>query len=152
MPADPVIARLRPHGRALVGPVLLLVVDAGAATFFALVAPLEWMSSAVIAAGLLVAVTVALPPMLGWLNRDITLTDDRLILRWGVVSRHRQEVLLAHCRGVTVRRSPLQLLAGSGDVLLDTGGERPIVLADVPRPRLVQAAVNELALRQNGRL
>jgi hypothetical protein len=58
--------------------------------------------------------------------------------------RIRQELL--HSRGydVSVRRSWAQSAFGSGDVRINTGHDHPVVLRDVPRPQLVQAALEEL--------
>jgi hypothetical protein len=45
---------------------------------------------------------------------------------------------------VTVRKSGLQSLFGSGDVLISTGLDRPVTLRDVPKADLVQAALHDL--------
>jgi hypothetical protein len=58
--------------------------------------------------------------------------------------RLRQELL--HSRGydVTVRKNSLQSAFGSGDVQINTGLDRPVVLKDVPSADLVQAALHDL--------
>ena len=65
----------------------------------------------------------------------------------GLFVRTRQELL--HSRGydVTVRKAGLQPLFGSGDVLINTGLEHPVVLRDVPGADLVQAALHDLMER-----
>src|SRR5262245_27753453 len=122
---EQVIARLRSHGRALFWPSIALVADAAAVAFFAGSFPEEWQNWAVIGAGALLAFLFFVLPLLSWLGRNYTITTRRIVLRQGLLVRSRQELL--HSRGydVTVRKAGLQLLFGSGDVLINTGLERP---------------------------
>ena len=86
-------------------------------------------------------------PLAVWLSRSYTITTRRIVLRSGLMVRTRQELL--HSRGydVTVRQNGLQQLFRSGDVLVNTGLERPVVLRDVPSAALVQSALHELMER-----
>lgn len=83
-------------------------------------------------------------PLLNWLGRNYTITTRRIVLRSGFLVRVRQELL--HSRGydVTVRKSALQSLLGSGDVEVNSGLERPVVLRDIPDADLVQEALHDL--------
>lgn len=98
----------------------------------------------VLAAALVIAVLLFLLPVVAWLGRNYTITTRRIVLRGGLLVRTRQELL--HSRGydVTVRTSALQAMFGSGDVLINTGLERPIMLRDVPNAKLVQSTLQDL--------
>lgn len=141
---EAVVARLRSHGRVLVLPCLVLVADAAALGFFGGSFEEAWLNWAVLAAAVLVAVFLFLVPLIAWLGRNYTITTRRIVLRSGVFVRTRQELL--HSRGydVTVRTAGLQGLFGSGDVRINTGLERPVVLRDVPGAALVQATLHDL--------
>lgn len=141
---EAVVARLRSHGRVLVLPCLVLVADAAALGYFGGTLPEAWQNWAVLAGALLVAVLFFLLPLIAWLGRNYTITTRRIVLRSGVFVRTRQELL--HSRGydVTVRKAGLQGMFGSGDVLVNTGLERPVVLRDVPGANLVQATLHDL--------
>lgn len=141
---EAIVARLRSHGRAMVWPVLLLVAVAAALGYFTGRFEQDWQNLLVVGLGALAGILGFLLPLSRWLARNYIITTRRLVLRHGVVVQHRQELL--HSRGydVTVRRSPVQAMFGSGDVLIDTGGERPVVLRDVPSAGLVQAALHDL--------
>lgn len=143
-PVERVVARLRRHARMLILPALLLVATAGAATYFALVLAEAWQRVAVGGVALLVVVLGCLAPFLAWLTRRTTITTRRIILRSGIFTSVRQELL--HSRGydVTVRRTWVQSAFGSGDVRVNTGLEHPFVIRDVPKPFEVQAALDEL--------
>ena len=141
---ESVVARLRPHGRALFWPSLALIADLAGAGFLTGRFPLEWENLAVVLGAILLAILLWLLPLLSWLGRNYTITTRRIVLRSGLLVRVRQELL--HSRGydVTVRKNSLQSVFGSGDVQINTGLDRPVVLRDVPSADLVQAALHDL--------
>jgi membrane protein YdbS with pleckstrin-like domain len=143
-PPESVVARLRPHSRALFFPTVALLADIGAVSYFAGSLPEQWMNLALLAAGAVVALLLFVVPVLRWLAQNDTITTRRVVIRSGVLVRSRQELL--HSRGydVTVRQAGLQLLFRSGDVLINTGLEHPVVLTDVPNAELVQSALHDL--------
>jgi uncharacterized membrane protein YdbT with pleckstrin-like domain len=142
--SESVVARLRPHGRALFWPTVALLVIVGAATYFFDRFPETWENLALLGVAALLALFLWLVPLLAWLGRNYTITTRRIILRSGFFVRTRQELL--HSRGydVTVRKTGLQTLFGSGDVRINTGLEHPVILRDVPTPDLIQAALHDL--------
>jgi membrane protein YdbS with pleckstrin-like domain len=141
---ETVVARLRPHGRALFWPTVLLVALAAAVGFFAGLLPEEWMRFTLLGVAALLALVGWLGPLLRWLARTYTITTRRVVVHSGILVRSRQEVLHSTAHDVTVRRSGLQAVFRSGDVLVSTGLDRPVVLADVPSADLVQAALHDL--------
>lgn len=149
-PVDPtapeiVIARVRPHVRAIILPTLLLVAVAGAYGYFGDSFDEAWQNLAVggVAAALVI-VGWALP-FARWLARHDTITTRRIVERHGVFVRTRQEVLHSRVVNVTVRTTVLQSVFGTGDVIVDLGDSRSLVLGDVPAPRVLQAALVELS-------
>lgn len=143
-PAEHVIARLRRHGRMLFWPTILLLAVAAAAGYLSGQMPEDWQSITVLVVAALLVLVGFIVPLLAWLSRRYTITTRRVILRHGFFVRVRQEVM--HSRGydVSVRRSWLQSAFRSGDILISTGQERPIVLRDVPNATLVQRTLHEL--------
>ena len=141
---EAVVARLRPHARALFWPSLVLVVTIGLFAYFYGSFDELWQNLAVLIAAALIVVFLWFLPLFAWLGRHYTITTRRIVLRNGFLVRVRQELL--HSRGydVTVRKNSLQSLFGSGDVIINTGLERPVVLRDVPGADLVQSALHDL--------
>ncbi|RQP12632.1 MAG: PH domain-containing protein [Microbacteriaceae bacterium] len=141
---EAVVARLRSHGRAIVLPCIVLVADAAALGYFGGTLPEPWQNWLLLTGAVLVAVLLFLLPVIAWLGRNYTITTRRIVLRGGVFVRTRQELL--HSRGydVTVRKNGLQGMFGSGDVIINTGLEHPVVLRDVPGANLVQATLHDL--------
>jgi uncharacterized membrane protein YdbT with pleckstrin-like domain len=145
-PATPesVVARLRPHGRALFWPTVALLLIVAAATYFSGRLPEAWENLALLGAAALLALLLWLVPLLAWLGRNYTITTRRIILRSGFFVRTRQELLHSRGHDVTVRKTGLQTIFGSGDVQINSGLEHPVILRDVPTPDLVQAALHDL--------
>lgn len=142
-PREHVIARLRPHARALFWPVILLLAICAAVGYFGNQFAV-WENLLIIAAGGLAAVLFFLLPLVNWLSKRYTITNRRVIVRRGLFVRQRSQVL--HSRGydVTVRRTMLQAAFRTGTLLIETGSDRRLVLRDVPRATLVQSALNDL--------
>ncbi|RNE59101.1 PH domain-containing protein [Cryobacterium tepidiphilum] len=143
-PAEHVVARLRPHARLLFWPTILLFVIAGATGYYAGNLPEPWLNSLLVVGALLAVVLLWLLPVVSWLNRRYTITTRRIIFRHGFFVRTRQELL--HSRGydVTVRQNWLQSAFRSGNVLINSGLEHPLVLKDVPNAALVQKVLHDL--------
>ena len=144
---ESVVARLRPHARALFWPSLVLIVAFGAMGYFFGSFDETWMNLAVIGGGAVIVLLLWLLPLLSWLGTHYTITTRRIVIRSGFFVRTRQELL--HSRGydITVRQNALQSLFRSGDVQINTGLEHPIVLHDVPGADLVQSALHDLMER-----
>ena len=143
-PPESVVARFRPHGRALFWPSIALIGTVGAVGYFFGSFPQLWQNLALLVGGVVVILVLWLVPLLSWLGRNYTITTRRIVLRRGLLIRVRQELL--HSRGydLTVRKNSLQSIFGSGDVEINTGLERPVVLRDVPAADLVQSALHDL--------
>lgn len=153
-PAETVIARLRPHGRALVLPTVVLVLDAGAAVFALGRLDLGWdgpqwigadaLRWAVLVVAALVVVVGFLVPVLRFLTRTLTVTSRRVVIRSGMLRHSREELLHSSGYRVSLRRGALQLLFRSADLVFEGGGDLRVVVRDVPQARLVQEALQDL--------
>src|SRR3954468_13416495 len=143
-PPERVIARLRSNARRLFWPGLGLIAASGAVGYFAGRIGEGWDIVLRWSAAAAVLLLLFLLPLAAWLSRRYTITTRRLIIRHGFFVRIRQELL--HSRGydVAVRRTWLQSLCRSGDVLINSGLEHPVVLKDVPKADQVQRALSEL--------
>ena len=144
---EAVVARLRPHVRALFWPTLALVLIVGATAYFTGTFPDLRMNLAVGIGGALLVFLLWLLPLLAWLGRNYTITTRRIVLRSGFLVRVRQELLHSRGHDVTVRKGALQTLFRSGDVEINSGLDHPVVLRDVPDADLVQEALHDLMER-----
>lgn len=141
---EQVIARLRPHGRVLFWPSVALVAICGLTGFFGGRLPESWQNDGIVIAALVLILLLWVLPLLAWLGRHYTITTRRIIIKRGLFVRTRQELM--HTRGydLTVRKNGAQTIFRSGDVLINSGLDRPVVLWDVPSADLVQSTLHDL--------
>ena len=149
---EQVIVRLRRSGRHLVWPAIFFIALCFGTGYWwqRFDAPFVWVNTAlpIVAAGL--TVLLSLLPLIFWLNRVTIITSRRLIVTQGFLVRERTEFVLARASDAVLRRKPLQLLTGSGDVIVHAGAEGTMLLRDVPRAKLVHRTVAELIERGSG--
>ena len=145
--SERIVARLRPHGRVLFWPSLILIASTTAMAYFTGSFPEAWQNIAVFGGGVLAILVLWLLPLVAWLGTRYTVTTRRIVLRRGFFVRTRQELL--HSRGydIVVRKNAMQSLFGCGDVRINTGLEHPVVLRDVPSADLVQGVLHDLMER-----
>jgi len=141
---ESVVARLRPHGRAMFWPSLALIVIFGFGGYYLGSFDEGWQNVTALVVAIALVLLLWFIPLLAWLGRNYTITTRRIVLRSGFLVRSRQELL--HSRGydVVVRKNSLQSMFRSGDIRINTGLDRPVVLRDVPHVDLVQAALTDL--------
>jgi membrane protein YdbS with pleckstrin-like domain len=142
-----VVVRLRRSGRHLVWPAIFFVVICFGTGYFWNRLPMSWLNTALPIAAAGLGVLLSGLPLLFWLNRVTIITTRRLIVTHGFLVRERTEFLLGRGSEATLRRTPLQLFSGSGDVTVHAGSEGTLILRDVPRARLVQRAIADLIER-----
>lgn len=144
VPAERVIARLRPHARRLFWPSIVLIAACAALGYWGVSLPEAWQRVAVLAAACLVGVLLFLLPLLSWLSSRYTVTTRRVALRRGVFVRTRQQILHHRGHDVTVTQTWLQRAFRCGTIRIHRGDHAPVVLRDVPQVDLVQSALLDL--------
>jgi membrane protein YdbS with pleckstrin-like domain len=147
--SEQVVIRLRPHGRVLVVPAVVLVLVLGVAGFAAGRVPEGQYQAAgrwaVAALTVLVLARLVAVPWARWLSTRYVVTGRRVGVEGGVLRRHARWVPLSRVSDVGVERSLAQRALGSGTVWLSTVGDRGgLVLRDVPRARHVLADLEDL--------
>lgn len=144
VPTERVVARLRSNARALFWSALVFISLPGAAVYLFGIFSEAWIRTLVVVLAVLVFLTLVLLPYVFWLNRRSTITTRRIIMRRGFFVRERREIF--HSRGyhVALKRSWLQSAFRSGDIVITSGVEKPIVLRDVPGADTVLEALQDL--------
>ena len=149
-PVERVLLDLRPHPKALVLPVLALLLVAGAGGFATARAGGEAagpLRLAVVVAALLLLLRLSLLPFLRWRGTRLVLTDERLSLSGGVLRRSGRDVPLSRVDEVLVSRSLLQRLQGCGDLQVTAGDAAPLVVRDLRDVAGAQRAVRRAVHR-----
>lgn len=132
VPTERVVARLRSNARVLFWSALVFIAIPGAAVYLFGVYSETWIRTLIVVLAVVVFLFLVLLPYVFWLNRRSTITTRRIIVRRGFFVRERREIF--HSRGyhVALKRSWVQSAFRSGDLVITSGVEKPIILRDVP--------------------
>ena len=143
---------LRPHWKALVLPVIVLLVTCGAAGFLLTVSPspskttgeVSWIAIGVVALALIVYFVVR--PWTHWLFSNYVITNRRLIIRLGFVHRVGRDLPLEKINDVSFRHdSLLDRMLGCGTLVVESAGEHgQVLLNDIPRVEETQREISTL--------
>lgn len=148
------VLHTRTHAKALVLPALGLIavgalVGAGAAVVPSDYRPVGQLLVA--ALGAVVAVWWAVLPFLRWRSTTYSLTNRRLVMRTGLLTRVSVDLPLWRVRDLSTQRSLGDRVLGCGTLVAQTEGESgTVVLPDVPEVARVHRAVAELVFGEPG--
>jgi uncharacterized membrane protein YdbT with pleckstrin-like domain len=150
-----VVLHMRTHVKALIVPILVLVVMAAAIGFGLAVLPEGGTGSAgrwvLMIAVVGVILRWSLWPFLVWLSTTYTVTSERLITRQGVINRHGRDIPLGRINDVAYHQDVVDRMLRCGSLNVSAASEQgTIVLRDVPRVQAVQLEMSELIREAHG--
>jgi uncharacterized membrane protein YdbT with pleckstrin-like domain len=136
-----VVVHARPHPKMLVGPVVWFLVVVGAATYLAgLIGDLTWsLVLAVVALVLLGWLTVV--PVVRWRTTHIVVTDRRVIVREGILTREGIDLPLDRIDSVRYAQGLLDRLFGCGTLTIGSLSGEALEFEDVPDVASVYAVL-----------
>ncbi|HVY10143.1 MAG TPA: PH domain-containing protein [Mycobacteriales bacterium] len=154
---EKVVRNLRQHWRRVVGPVILAPIVVGLASYGWFSLPdnsarkvLRWI---ILAAALVILVWWSLRPFLVWLTTRYVITDRRVLMRQGVLSRNGRDVPMSRVNDVSFSHTVVERLFGSGTLVIESAGERgQVTLTDVPHVEAVQREIYQLVEDEAQRL
>lgn len=141
-----VVLHLRAHPKALVLPVLCLVLALAVGVLAqvwlpSVVALVVWVVVA------LAAVWYSLRPFLEWLGATYTFTNRRLITRRGVLTRRGHDIPLTRVSDVESEVDLVDRIFGCGTLVIsDASTNGSVRLCDIPRVEEAQRVLSELLL------
>jgi uncharacterized membrane protein YdbT with pleckstrin-like domain len=139
-----VVLDLRPHWWVLVGPGILLAACLALAVTVSTVVSGVAHDPVLIASLILVLLALArfVRRYTRWATTNMVVTNERLILRAGVLAKTGREIPLGRINDIAYRQRLFERLIGAGDLLVESAGERgQEILRMVPRPMRVQQAI-----------
>lgn len=144
-----VVMHLHPHWKAMVRPILVLLVAVTAVVIALVGLPQGGVGDALRSLIAAIAVVAVLPfsvrPLLVRQTTHYVLTNERVLVQRGVLSRDRRDIPLARVNDHALSQHFLERLFGCGTLTIESAGERgQCILADVPHVERVQTALYEL--------
>jgi uncharacterized membrane protein YdbT with pleckstrin-like domain len=107
----------RPHGAALVRPLLRPLVLAAAGAVLVVVGQAYWIAGVIGAALLVVAALLAFRAVLRWDRTRLLLTSERLTVVYGVARRRSASVALAHAPALELEQGVVGRMLGYGTLV-----------------------------------
>ena len=135
---EDIVLDLHPHWWYFVKPVVVLVVGiVGAVALRDVDAARIAFLVVIVVSAVWLAVVYA-----KWATTNVVVTTDRLIHRVGVLGKQGKEIPLERVNDIAVSQTLFERLIGSGDVTIESGGERgQQIFTDIPKPFLVQNVI-----------
>lgn len=152
-----IVLRLHPHWKTVLRPILLIALIVAAVLVVLVLLPtsaarLE-VRLAIGVAALVLAVAWCLVPLLRWRTTTYELTNRRLRLRAGILSRTGRDFPLARISDVSFSHGLLDRLLGCGRLVVESAGEHgQLVLTEIPHVQAVQARLFQLVEDEQARL
>jgi uncharacterized membrane protein YdbT with pleckstrin-like domain len=148
---------VHPHWKTVLVPFLILVVVVVAAAVLLAVIPHNKLQGderiAVGVVALIVAIIWTGVPFLRWRTTTYELTNRRLRLRRGILSRTGRDFPLIRISDVSFSHGPIDRLLGCGKLTVESAGEHgQLVLTEIPDVQRVQATLFQLVEDEQERL
>ncbi len=156
-PGEQLALRLHPHGKTLVRPAALVLLIVAAAIVVIIVLPQSasrlWPVRAGVGAVALVAACMWFGvPFLKWRTTTYELTNRRLRLREGIVSRSGRDFPLNRISDVSFRQGLIDRLFGCGQLIVESPGEQgQLILNEIPDVQQVQGTLFQLVEDESAR-
>lgn len=134
-----------PHWKTLVFPVLELLVVCGVVGFLIAVTGDSIAQYLSLGTGFILIVVFFVVPFLRWRTTLFVMTNKRVVVRTGILSRTGRDIPLTRVNDVTFTHNLLERILRCGTLVVESAGERgQVQLTAVPRVEQVQRTLYEL--------
>jgi len=142
---ETVVVSTRTHPKALLLPILALVVLLAIGTFVQTAVDEGTVTAAVWIVMAIGVLWFVVRPVLVWLTATYTVTTRRLITRHGVITRKGHDIPLTRVSDVAYERDLIDRLLGCGTLVIsDASTHGQVALPDIPRIEETHRKLQEL--------
>jgi uncharacterized membrane protein YdbT with pleckstrin-like domain len=149
------VLKLHQHWKTVLRPVFVLALIIAATLVVLILVPslIAAVRLAIGAVALLLAIVFVAGPLLRWWTTSYELTNRRLRLRAGIVTRRGRDFPLSRISDVSFAQGVLDRLLGCGRLVVESPGEHgQLVLTEIPHVQQVQATLFQLVEDEQQRL
>jgi len=146
---EKVVKHLHPHWLTVFVPTVLFILVVGIASFLVAVIPdgdaQDILRIVVLALALIVLILLVVVPVLRWRTTHYVITSHRVMVRFGILSRHGKDIGLSRITDVSYTQSLWDRIIGAGTLTIESAGEGPPqVFANIPNSDDTQQLINHL--------
>jgi uncharacterized membrane protein YdbT with pleckstrin-like domain len=136
VPGEEIITHRHPHWKMMVVPVLVLLLVVGLGSFLAALIGAQtwglWARIVVLVIALAVVVRFTLVPLIRWRTTHFVITNRRVLVREGLITRRGMDIPMRRITGVQFRQSLFERLFGVGTLVMESASDDPLEFEDVP--------------------
>lgn len=142
---EEVVLDLHQHWKVMLLPLLWLLATAGLGGFLYAVVEDDIGRYAIIGVAALLVLVFFVVPLLRWRTTHFVVTNERVVMRTGILAREGRDVPLTRVNDVSFQHSVIERMLRCGTLVVESAGERgQVTLKDVPRVEKVQRIVYDL--------
>ena len=151
------VLKLHQHWKTVLRPLLILAATVLALLFLLLLVPAVRDASGarlgLAAAAVVIVIVFVVGPLLRWRTTSYELTNRRLRLRAGILTRRGRDFPLTRISDVSFAQGVLDRMLGCGRLVVESPGEHgQLVLTEIPHVQDVQATLFQLVEDEQARL
>jgi uncharacterized membrane protein YdbT with pleckstrin-like domain len=151
------VLKLHQHWKTVLRPLLILAATVLALLFLLLLVPAVRDASGarlgLAAAAVVIVIVFVVGPLLRWRTTSYELTNRRLRLRAGILTRRGRDFPLTRISDVSFAQGVLDRVLGCGRLVVESPGEHgQLVLTEIPHVQDVQATLFQLVEDEQARL
>jgi uncharacterized membrane protein YdbT with pleckstrin-like domain len=146
---EEVVKHLHPHWLTLVIPVIVFLVTVAAGGFLLAIVPSgdmqKWIQLAIGVVGVIILIWFVLAPVLVWKTTHYVITNQRVLIRTGVLNHVGRDIPLQRINDVAFEQTLFDRIIGAGTLQVESAGETgQTVLKNIPHSDDVQQVINHL--------
>lgn len=144
-PGESIAFELKPHWRALLWPVIVLIVEVFVASWLFFVTSNSLLRWIILGVAVVIFLWQALLPFSRWLTTQFVFTNRRIIVRRGLVTKQGRDMPLSKVNNVSFEVSLMGRILNYGTLQIESASDDgDLVISDVPDVETVQRNVYEL--------
>jgi uncharacterized membrane protein YdbT with pleckstrin-like domain len=136
VPGEEIIMHRHPHWKMMVVPVVVLLLVVALVSFLAAFIGAQswglWARIVLLVVALALVIRFTLVPLIRWRTTHFVITNRRVLVREGLITRRGMDIPMRRITGVQFRQSLLERLFGVGTLVMESASDEPLEFGDVP--------------------
>jgi membrane protein YdbS with pleckstrin-like domain len=136
VPGEEIVMHKHPHWKMVILPVVVLLVVVAVVSYLAAVIGAQswspWARLLLGVVGLGLVVRFTLVPVIRWRTTHFVVTNRRVLVREGLITRRGMDIPMRRITGVEFRQGLFERLLGVGTLVIESPSEDALEFHDIP--------------------